>query len=50
MTERDWIFLISIFIVASTLVVFVWQMVRNRKNNDRDDRNPPSGDGRPPGY
>ncbi len=36
MSDRDLIFLVSTVIVASTLVVFVWQYIRNRKN-DKDN-------------
>ena len=33
MTERDLLFLVSTVIVASTLVVFIWRYVNERKND-----------------
>lgn len=38
MSERDLLFLVSTVIVASTLVVFVWQYIRNR-NDEKNNKN-----------
>ncbi len=36
MSERDILFLVSTVIVASTLVVFVWQYIRNRNDEKKN--------------
>lgn len=38
MSERDLLFLVSTVIVTSTLVVFIWQFIRNR-NDEKNDKN-----------
>lgn len=38
MAERDVFFLVMTFIVATTLLVFVWQFLRSRRSGGERDR------------